>query len=188
MGLKLITGPASEPITTAEAKAHLRVDGADDDAYIGALIAAARQGAEHITGRALMPQTWEATFERFSCALRLPNPPLVSVASVKYLDGAGALQTIDPAIYEINDYAEPVEIRRAHGATWPATLCHENAVVVRYACGYANAAAVPQEIKAWMLLRIGLLYGSREPVVIGAPVAEMPFVDRLLDAHKIWGF
>lgn len=187
MGLKLITGPTSEPVTTDEAKVHLRVVGTDDDAYIAALIAAARQAAEQATGRALMAQTWEASFDRFEYAMTLPRPPIVSVESVKYLDAAGALQTLDPSQYELNDYKEPARIIRPYVVIWPATQQHENAVVIRYVAGYANAAAVPQEIKSWMLLRIGMLYANRESVVDGMRTAELPFIDRLLDSAKVYG-
>lgn len=187
MGLKLITAPTSEPITIAEAKAHLRVVGADDDAYIATLIVAARQAAEQATGRALMVQTWEVSFEQFKCGMKLPKPPIVSVTSIKYLDLDGSLQTLDPGQYELNDYEEPVEILRPYAVIWPATQRHENAVRIRYVAGYASAATVPQEIKSWMLLRIGLLYENRESVVAGVPLAELPFIDRLLDASKVWG-
>ena len=38
--------PATEPVTLADAKAHLRVDGTDEDAYITGLIGVARVAAE----------------------------------------------------------------------------------------------------------------------------------------------
>lgn len=186
MAAKLITPPASEPITLDEAKAHLRVDAADEDAMISALIVAARQAAEHITGRALMTQTWEVAFDEFDeSGLWLQYPPLVSITSITYLDEAGAEQTLDAADYVLNDYDEPAVIKPAADVDWPATLCEPNAVTVRYVAGYANAAAVPQAIKQWMLLRIGAMYAHREEV--GPVVAELPFADSLLNAYKVYG-
>lgn len=49
--LKLITAPAAEPITLAEAKLHARADTSAYDSLITALIVAAREECEHITGR-----------------------------------------------------------------------------------------------------------------------------------------
>lgn len=187
MSLKLITAPTAEPVTLTEAKAHLRVIGADEDTYITALIVAARQAAEHITGRALMAQTWELALDAFKAGISLPRPPLASITSIKYLNDAGALTTMDASAYLLDDHSEPARLLPAYGATWPATRNQANAVLIRYVAGYANAAAVPQEIKSWILLRIGLLYENRESVVAGVSIAELPFVDRLLDASKVWG-
>lgn len=187
MSLKLITAPASEPITLAEAKLHLRVDGTDEDALITALIVAARQSAEHITGRSLMPQTWELALDEFDSAIYLPKPPLVSVTSVKYLDEDGVLQTLDPSAYLLDDYSEPAKLMPAYDTCWPSTRCQANAVTIRYQAGYADAESVPQEIKSWMLLKIGMLYANRESVAVGVSVAEVPQVDRLLDSCRVWG-
>ena len=52
MALVLVTGPETEPVSKEEAKAHLRVDGTDDDAYITALIVTARRHVEAILRRA----------------------------------------------------------------------------------------------------------------------------------------
>lgn len=61
----LITTPAVEPITLTEAKAHLRVDFADDNDLITTLIIVARQAVEEFTGRALITQTWQVFYDRF---------------------------------------------------------------------------------------------------------------------------
>jgi uncharacterized phiE125 gp8 family phage protein len=187
MTLKLITAPATEPITIAEAKLHLRVDSTDDDTLITALIVAARQGAEHITGRALMPQTWELALDEFEDIIRLRKAPLTSITSIKYLDTAGVLQTLTTSDYLLDDHSEPARVMPAYGASWPSTRDQANAVLVRFAAGYANAVTVPQEIKSWMLLRIGMLYENRESVAAGVTLAEVPYVDCLLDAYRIWG-
>lgn len=65
MGLRLITPPAVEPVTLAEAKAHLRVSIPDDDTLIAVLISAARQNAENYMNRQIITATWEVTFDAF---------------------------------------------------------------------------------------------------------------------------
>ena len=48
----------TEPITLDEAKAHLRVEFADDDAYISALITAAREYAEAFQNRLIAARSY----------------------------------------------------------------------------------------------------------------------------------
>lgn len=186
MSVKLIAGPASEPITLAEAKLHLRVDSTDDDTLITGLIVAARQGAEQITGRALMAQTWELALDEFKDVIRLQKAPLTSITSIKYVDTIGTLQTLGTDAYLLDDHSEPARIMPAYGTSWPSARRQPNAVLIRFVAGYANAAVVPQELKQWMLLRIGMLYEQRESVAAGVTLTEVPYVDRLLDAYRIW--
>src|SRR5690242_14642320 len=54
----LLTPPAVEPLSLAEAKAFLRVEHDDDDDIIAALIAGARIHVEAQTRRALITQSW----------------------------------------------------------------------------------------------------------------------------------
>jgi uncharacterized phiE125 gp8 family phage protein len=188
MAIRLIAGPGEEPITLDEAKLHLRVDVTAEDTLINGLIIAARQAAEQATGRALMQQTWELALDCFPDEIRLQMPPLQSVSSVKYLDQDGVLQTLATSEYLVNDYKEPARIVLAYGKSWPSTRDQENAVLVRFVAGYADADAVPQEIKQWMLMLIGSMYANRERETVGSAAAvELGFVDRLLDAYRVWG-
>jgi uncharacterized phiE125 gp8 family phage protein len=187
MGLKLITPATGYPITLSEAKLQVRgVDGTEEDAYINGLIAAATQAAEHITENALMAQTWELGLDAFASEICLPRPPLASITSVKYLDEEGVLQTMAQQAWLLDDHSRPARLMPAYGTTWPATRCQANAVLIRYVAGYPDAATVPQEIKSWMLIRIGTLYANRESVVVGASVAGLSYVDRLLDSSRSW--
>ena len=68
MKYKVITPVATEPVTLAQARLQVRLtddDGTDEDTLLTAYITAAREIAEHYTGRALAPQTLEAALQRF---------------------------------------------------------------------------------------------------------------------------
>lgn len=67
MGIKLITPPATEPVTLAEAKLQCKVDVdlTADDWLLMSYITGARQRAESITRRALVSQQWKITGDRF---------------------------------------------------------------------------------------------------------------------------
>ena len=190
MSLKLITPPAAEPVTLAEAKLHCRVDIGDDDALINALITAARQKCEHETGRALMSQTWEKTLDAFPDAIELPNPPVSSIVSVNYMDVHGVEQTLASASCTLDNASDNSlhYLVPAYGHAWPDTLPDINVVKVRYAAGYADASHVPATLKAWMLMAIGTLYRQREVIITGGIVAEVPrdFFSGLLDPYRIW--
>jgi uncharacterized phiE125 gp8 family phage protein len=188
MNLRLINPPTVDPIELDAVKVHLRVDPAltEDDDLIRGLIATATQAAEHRTGRALMTQTWDLGIDRFAPVIEIDKSPVQLIESVKYLDGSGVLQALDPSTYVLDDFSEPGRLAPAYGRCWPEALCQVNAVRIRFKAGYADAAAVPKAIKQWMLLLIGTLYENRETVIVGATVQELPHIDGLLDPHKVW--
>ncbi len=188
MALIRITAPATEPLDLATAKLHCRVDGTDEDTLITALIVAAREQAEHETGRALVTQTWELVHDAFPEAFVLRRAPIQSVTSLKYLDPAtGTELTLDPADYLLDKDSEPGYVVPGYGKTWPYAREVPNAVRLRYVAGYGAAVAVPQAIKQWMLLAIGTMYENR---ATGGAAQTYAIPDRfwagLLDPYRLY--
>ena len=191
MPLTLLNAPDDEPVSLDEAKLHLRVDGADDDSLITALITAARQQAENRTGRALVTQKWRYDLATFPVdTVELPKPPLASVESITYLDADGTRQTLTDSAYEVYTASLAGVVNPAYDTAWPACREQPGSVQISYTAGYGDAAAVPQLIKAWMLLAIATWYAQREAVITGTIVSELPsaFWDSLLDAYCIMRF
>jgi uncharacterized phiE125 gp8 family phage protein len=186
MTIVKITDATVEPISLAEAKLWLRVDQADEDDLIGALITSVRQAAEHEMQRTLITTTWELVTDSFPDALRLEMPKILSVSSVKYLDAAGTQQTLSPADYLVDTDSQPGYVVPAYGKTWPTTYSQINAVRVRYTAGYGAAATdVPQSIRNWMRLQLEHFYRNRGAVISGT-VQTSPYLDRLLDEGRVW--
>jgi len=192
MALKIVTEPAAEPVTTAEAKSHLRVDISTDDTLIGSLITAARQMTEQITRRTLITQTWELTEDDWpgGDTIVIPLPPLQSISSIKYTDDDGVEATFGTANYVVDTMSEPGRVRLTSGASWPSdTLQELNGVTIRFVAGYGTAgSAVPQAMRQAMLMLLGHWYENREAVLLsGAIPKEIPFaVDALLWPYRIF--
>lgn len=195
MAVRLITPPAVEPITLAEAKAHLRVDHDDEDALIAGLIAAARVSCEQWTARAFVTQTWELVLDEFPVnEIFIPKPPLQSVDSIVYDDPAGLVQVLAASEYEVDTASQPGWVVPST-AGWPAVFEGINAVRIRYVAGYPPgtnspvdlAENVPQSLKAAILLHAAQLYQNREDVVVGVSVAPLPVggVDNLLRQFRV---
>jgi len=184
---KLVTGPIEEPLTLEDAKAHLRVDGDAEDVLITALIRAAREQVEHETGRAMMTQTWDVSFDAWPAedVVELPVPPVQSISSVSYVDGSGTTQTWSSAQWSLDASGIESRLVLGYGLTWPVARDQRNAITVRCVCGYSSAEAVPQALKQWMLLAIARMFELREPVVVGQAATELGFVDRLLDPYRV---
>lgn len=181
--LKLVTAPATEPVTLAEAKAHLRVTASDEDTLLTNLIVSARQDAEEFTRRAFITQTWDYALDAAGLgqcasygegysegidvvslkdAIEIPRPPLISVTSVKSYSTGNVEAVFASANYFVDTLSEPGRIALNLGQVWPTDLRAANALIVRFVAGYGAAGAVPQKIKDAMLRYIAYLYENRE--------------------------
>lgn len=160
MTWSVVTPPTSEPILLAAAKLHLRVDGIDDNDLITALITAARVHVETVCERAILSQEWMERQPAFPKVIELRGGQVTAVASLKYRDADGAIQTMAPADYVADMTTQPATITAAYGTEWPSVQEGLGAVQVVYTVGYADGE-VPAPLTAAMLLIIGDLYGHR---------------------------
>lgn len=182
MAYKVITAVASEPITASEAKLNAKIDTTADDALITGWITAARQYAEHYTGRALATQTLEMALDCFpSESIALDMPPVASITSIKYTDTAGVEQTVSSANYVLNTYGESARVDLAYGCYWPTTQSIRNAVRIRYVTG---SATLSKAVWAALLQLVAYLNENRQAELASGKV---PGADALLNTVKRWG-
>jgi uncharacterized phiE125 gp8 family phage protein len=185
------TEPAVEPVTLAEAKAHLRVDVSDDDTLIAAIIKAAREFCEEYLDRTLVHTQWTMRADRFPWEFELPRPPMAQAGTttatvVTYTLETQQTATLSTAEYRVDRAATPGVIRTTYAGTWPGHLFDENAVSVTWWGGYgADGTGVPAGIRAAMLMMVSHLYEHR--TAVAPSMAEVPLgVKALLDTHR-WG-
>lgn len=188
--LALVTDAATEPITTAEAKSHVRQDGSDDDTYIDTCIKAARLWVERTRGLGLITQTWDGSLDAFpSGAIVIPKYPLVSISSVTYYDEDLSTSTVFSSTkYQVDAAKRPPRIYLKNGESWPTdSLRLSSGVVVRFVAGYGAASAVPADIKHAIKLLVGQMYVQREPEVTGTIVSRVGYaIDALLAPYALY--
>jgi uncharacterized phiE125 gp8 family phage protein len=166
MSLERISAPAAEPVTLAEAKAHLRVDHDDEDALIGRLIVAARERCEAITARAFIAQSWllwcDAWPDRGQRALTIPKPPLMTLTSVTAYDRSGAATVLSSDAYIVDSAAVPGRVVFTDTALLPVNLREASAIAVAFEAGYGvDPADVPAAIRGAILNLAAHLYEAR---------------------------
>lgn len=192
-----VTAPAAEPITLAEAKAHLNVTYSSKDDYINALIQAARQqlaGIDGWLGRCLVEETFDLKLDGFPSCIRLPLAPLRSITSITYLDANGDEQTLSASLYTVAGVGASMGgyVIPAINQSWPITYGVPEAVTIRFVAGYASdgaspedyAANVPEPIKLAMKLLVGQAFNEKDSE---APEGAMQIdraIERLLTTYR----
>lgn len=202
--VRVTTPPASEPVTLAEAKLWLKIDGDDDDDLLTGLIAAAREAAESFTGRAFITQAVTLTLD-LSCSgwandlpagvydlpvsalygalprtIELARPPVSAITSVTTTDTSNTSSAFSSANYTLDAAGKRLLLN--DGALWPTNLRSTSAVSVLTANGYgASSSAVPQPIRHAILMHVAGMYESRL-------VCDLPAACRaLLQPYKVYG-
>lgn len=185
--LKLVTAPASLPLTLAQVKEHLRVQDSDEDTMLALYIEAATVHAESFMGRALIDQTWDYTIDRLPCnggTIELPRQPLLGVTQFDTGDSP-----------EFSDYSVDLASGRLYlpvSGSWPTVTGDYAVARIRFRAGYVDQSEspevgeVPADILNGILLIVGTLYAVRETVIVGQTPASMPWsAEQLLRRHRI---
>ena len=159
---RLVTPPAVEPVSLAEAKRHVYVDHDASDDDLERMIASARQVCEQWTRRAFIEQTWEISWgygDVPPMTLRLPRRPAISISQIATYDTAGV-----PTIWAASNYAlDGDDLRVKLASAWPYGTRETAPLVLTYKAGYgATADDVPQAIRD-AILEVVRAQFEREP-------------------------
>jgi Phage gp6-like head-tail connector protein len=185
--LKLVTGPATELITLPDAKLHLKVTNTVDDSLITALIIAAREKAENLTGRSFITQSWELWLNGFPHRrgsgeswwdgtregslsqlysleehFSLEKAPVQAVQALTSYGLDDTAAVFPSANYYVDTVSTPGRICLNYGQVWPVPVRRHNAVQVQFTVGYGDAAtSVPGAIVQAVRLIVAHLYEHR---------------------------
>jgi len=142
-----VDGPAVEPITLHEMKAHLRLDDDGQDDLVSGLMRAARLMVESVSRRLLIEQGWRVVMDRWpqDGRVRLPLSPVLAVDRVRVRDAAGAATEINPASIELDVASDP-PCMIVSDAPEPGKA--RNGIEIELRAGYgASPEAVPECLK-----------------------------------------
>lgn len=191
MAIRVVTEATGEPISTLDAKDHLRVSSSAEDVLIDGLVAPARSWAETYTRRAFMRQTVRYTRDRFpkGDTLELPRGPLYGSSTnvtVTYFPSTAQStgEVLSSTVYFVDTESIAPRVVLEREQSWPTDVPRNaNAVQVDFKAGYGLSSDVPAGIKHAMKLLVGHWYENREGVVAGSVAREVPFTVKSLLAN-----
>ena len=175
----LVTPPAAEPVSLADAKAHLRAEHAAEDELIGTLITTARRHAEAKTGLAFITQKWLHYRDGWPAesALPLPLAPLISIEEVAVFGADDIKAVLDPAHYCVDAASRPPRIVMRDARVWPAPGRIANGISVSATFGFGPGQDdVPEQLRQAVLLLVAHWYdhrGNANPPPVPLTVAAL---------------
>ena len=173
----LISGPALEPVSLSEAKAHLRVDTTDEDTLVSSLIAAARLHAEAYTHRVFITQTWAIYLDQWpqTRPLSLPVAPVQSVSAINIYDEDDTFVTTDATSYVVDAVSKPPRILWRGAGAAPRPGRKLNGIEIIVTAGYgASGSQVPQPIRQALLMLVAQWFEYRQPPTLKDPGESVP--------------
>jgi uncharacterized phiE125 gp8 family phage protein len=176
MSALLLTPPALEPVSLADAKHFLRVEHDNDDDVIAALTAAARVHVEAQTRRALIDQTWRLTRDVWPASGRLPvlPVPLQEVTAIRVFDADGMPHLLDVETFAIDRVSAPAVLAFARGAPpAPGKLTAGIEIDIVVGCG-DEPDAVPAPLRQAIRILAAHWYENRGVIAASGEVAAMP--------------
>jgi len=184
--------PTVEPVTQAEANAHLHLTDSSEQATVDLCMMAARQHVESYTGKRLIFQTIRQFFDEWPAHDSMPlaiGPVFSSTGTeVKWGGpGGGYTNTLSSTSYWCEHAHSPGLIGLKRGQSWPdAELRSHSGVRLTYEVGYSTSSTgVPAWAKSAVLLIGASYFANREAVIAGTIATEVPMAAKaLMMAHR----
>ena len=159
----LITGPVMEPLSLAEAKAWLKVDGTEEDELIRTLIIAARLMVEAEIGQVLIGQNWRLIGDSWPQSAEIPIRPgrVLAVGGARVFSAAGLATPIPASAFTL------VEKGTGQGqclliSNPPAPGRARAGIEIDVRLGFGEAASdVPEEIRLAIRRVLALWFENR---------------------------
>lgn len=155
-----LDGPAVEPVSLAEMKTFLRLEGDAEDDLVAALIAAARLTLEGATRLAFIRQTWRLILPGWSLrrVIVLPLSPVLEIEAVR-VGRPGADVALAPELYRLDREGDPARLLVDLDAPAPAV---GEAIAIDLALGFgAVPAAVPAPLRLAVRRLVARWYENR---------------------------
>ncbi len=164
MASTLLTAPSAEPVTLAEAKAHLRIDHTAEDTVITGIITAAREALEEASGLALITQSWRVALDEWrGPVVELPRRPAQLVTEVRVTNLNGEATALDASAYDLKSAGGLARLVKTPAAVWPAPGRLAGGIEIDYVAGFGDGAAdVPRALRQALLMVIAHVYENRE--------------------------
>lgn len=176
-----LTPPAIEPVTLADMRAHLRLDTADEDALLTALITVAREHIERETGLVLIARPFRLCLDSWpgDGILTISRGPVRSVTAVTVYDGEGQGEAVSLDGHLLDGEARPARLWLT-AVPEPGRML--NGIEVEFIAGFGESGAdVPETLKRAMLLHVAAMFATRGVVAADAqPAVVPPGYDRLI--------
>ena len=183
MSAYLLTPPAAEPLSLADAKAFLRVEHDADNELIASLIASARAEVELATRRLLMTQTWRIVLHRWPPSGRIVSPasPLRTLEAARVFDAEGEAEALDTGAFLLDTSSVPGVIAFPR-ASLPSPGRVLAGIELDVTAGYGEAADIPAPLLQAIRLLVARAYEQRDRV---APDALPDTVAKLIAPFRI---
>jgi uncharacterized phiE125 gp8 family phage protein len=184
----LLAGPAAEPVTLAEARAWLRLDGTDEDALVTTLVAAARIHVESTTGRALLTQSWRVVLDCWPIdrSVMLPVAPLQTLTEIRAYDEGGDASTIALAQFQAETAVAPARLLLPPSVGGMPALRQRLGIEIDYVAGYGDDGSdVPADLRQALLVLVAHWFEHRDAVITAGSGAVIPEgFDRMLTPYR----
>ncbi len=176
MSLTLLHSPQKEPVTLADVKAFLRIEGSEEDEVLKHLIKTARLAIEAFTARSLIHQVWRFTVNAGFCiaksdsgfltvhhrpqdqGIELPRSPFVELlACPKLID---TYRQCDLKDYRLDTAGRVAKLY--FGKTLHLEASRDSMIQIDFKAGYGlHHKDIPESIQHGILMMVAELFENR---------------------------